>query len=153
MKRPTSKPRISGAKTIDDYLDRVPEPARTTLGKLRDIIRAAAPAATEGISYQLPAFRCLGMLVGFGATANHCAFYVMSGTVLEPYEDELRAYDTSKGTIRFPANAPLPAALVKKLVKARMAENEARATMKAGASKPSARRSRPRKNQTLVRKR
>jgi uncharacterized protein YdhG (YjbR/CyaY superfamily) len=153
MKRPASKPRISGAKTIDDYLDRVPEPARTTLGKLRDIIRAAAPAATEGISYQLPAFRCLGMLVGFGATANHCAFYVMSGTVLEPYEDELRAYDTSKGTIRFPANAPLPAALVKQLVKARMAENEARATIKAGGSKPSARRSRPRKNQTLVRKR
>jgi uncharacterized protein YdhG (YjbR/CyaY superfamily) len=146
MKRPTSG-RISGAETIDDYLARVPEPARTALGKLRHIIRAAAPGATEGISYQLPAFRRLGMLVGFGATANHCAFYVMSGTVLEPFEAELRAYDTSRGTIRFPANAPLPAALVRKLVKARVAENEARAATKAGSPKPGARPSRPRKNQ------
>jgi len=126
MKRPASAPRAP-AKDIDEYLARVPEPARAVLQKLRKTIRAAAPQATEIISYQLPAFRHLGVLVAFGASTKHCAFYVMSGTVLEPFADELSAYDTSKGTIRFAADAPLPAALVKKLVKARIAENEARA--------------------------
>jgi uncharacterized protein YdhG (YjbR/CyaY superfamily) len=70
------------------------------------------------------------MLVGYGATTKHCALYVMSGSVLSPFRDELSAYDTSKGTIRFPANAPLPAALVRKIVKARISENEARALLK-----------------------
>jgi uncharacterized protein YdhG (YjbR/CyaY superfamily) len=157
MKRSTSKrgtsvpveKKSAAANDIDDYLARVPEPARTTLEKLRKTIRAAAPRATEAISYQLPAFRHLGMLVGFGATTKHCAFYVMSGTVLEPYKDELRAYDTSKGTIRFPADEPLPAALVKKLVKARIAENETRELLKAAASKPGTSRPRSRGGRAL----
>jgi uncharacterized protein YdhG (YjbR/CyaY superfamily) len=148
MKRSTSK--RAASVVIDDYLARVPEPARTTLEKLRKTIRAAAPKATEAISYQLPAFRYLGMLVGFGATPKHCAFYVMSGTVLEPYKDELSAYDTSKGTIRFPADEPLPVTLVKKLVKARIAENETRELLKADASKPDAPRSRPRGGRALA---
>jgi uncharacterized protein YdhG (YjbR/CyaY superfamily) len=122
-----------GAPTadIDNYLARVPEPARTALENLRKTIRAAAPNATEAINYKLPTFRHLGMLVGYGATTKHCALYVMSGSVLNPFKDELSAYDTSKGTIRFPANAPLPSALVRKIVKARVLENEARALLKA----------------------
>jgi uncharacterized protein YdhG (YjbR/CyaY superfamily) len=114
------------AKTIDDYLAALSDDQRAALEKLRKTIRAAAPKAEECISYQLPAFRQNGMLVAFGATANHCAFYLMSGTTVETFQDELQGYDTSKGTIRFQADKPLPASLVRKLVKARIAENEAR---------------------------
>ena len=113
----------SSPKTIDEYLASLSEDKRTALEKLRRIIRAAAPKAEECISYQLPAFRLNGMLVGFAATANHCAFYLMSSSTVEAHKDELKDYDTSKGTIRFQADNPLPAALVRKLVKARIAEN------------------------------
>jgi uncharacterized protein YdhG (YjbR/CyaY superfamily) len=129
------KKKSAPANEFEEYVAKVPEPARTSLEKLRRTIRAAAPKATEVISYQVPAFHYLGPLVSFGAAAKHCSFYVMSGTALEPYQDELSAYDTSKGTVRFPADKPLPVALVKKLVKARIAENEARALLKAGKSK------------------
>ncbi|MGH7494888.1 MAG: iron chaperone [bacterium] len=111
-------------KTIDEYLSAVRPDQRAALEHLRKTIRAAAPKAEECISYQLPAFRQNGMLVGFGATPNHCAFYLMSSTTVQSYHDELKAYDTSKGTIRFQAGRPLPVALVRKLVKARLAENE-----------------------------
>ena len=113
-------------KTIDEYLAALSDDKRAALEKLRKTIRAAAPQAEECISYQLPAFRQNGMLVGFGATANHCAFYLMSSTTVEAYKDELKNYDTSKGTIRFQADRPLPATLVRKLVKARIAENARR---------------------------
>jgi len=112
-------------KTIDEYLATVPEDKRAALEKLRQTIRAAAPKAEECISYGLAAFRQNGPLVGFGATAHHCAFYLMSGTTVEAYKDELQNYDTSKGTIRFAPEKPLPTALVRKLVKARIAENGA----------------------------
>ena len=96
---------------------------RAALEKLRKAIRTAAPKAEEGFSYGLPAFRLNGKpLAGFGASANHCAFYPMSGSIVEAHGDELKGYDTSKGTIRFPPDKPLPAALVRKLVKARIAE-------------------------------
>ena len=112
-------------KTIDEYLAALSDDKRAALEKLRKTIRAAAPKAEECISYQLPAFRLNGrMLVAFGATANHCAFYLMSSSTVEAHKDELKDYDTSKGTIRFQADNPLPAALVRKLVKARIAENE-----------------------------
>ena len=110
-------------KTIDEYLAALSEDKRAALEKLRKTIRAAAPKAEECISYQLAAFRQNGMLVAFGATANHCAFYLMSSSTVEAHKDELKDYDTSKGTIRFQADNPLPAALVRKLVKARIAEN------------------------------
>ena len=111
-------------KTIDEYLAALSDDKRDALEKLRKTIRAAAPKAEECISYQLPAFRLNGrMLVAFGATANHCAFYLMSSSTVEAHEDELKNYDTSKGTIRFQAGNPLPTALVRKLVKARIAEN------------------------------
>jgi len=113
-------------KTIDEYLAALSEDKRAALEKLRKTIRAAAPKAEECISYQLAAFRQNGMLVAFGATANHCAFYLMSSSTVEAHKDELKDYDTSKGTIRFQADKPLPVALVRKLVKARIAENAGR---------------------------
>jgi len=111
-------------KTIDEYLAALSEDKRAALEKLRKAIRAAAPKAEECISYGLAAFRQNGMLVGFGATANHCAFYLMSATTVEAHKAELEDYDTSKGTIRFQPDDPLPAGLVRRLVKARIAENE-----------------------------
>ena len=111
--------------TIDEYLAALSDDKRAALGKLRKTIKAAAPKAEECISYGLPAFRLNGMLVGFGAAAKHCAFYPMSSSTVAAHKDELADYDTSKGTIRFPADKPLPVALVRKLVKARIAENGA----------------------------
>ena len=114
-------------KTIDEYLVTLSDDQCAALEKLRQTIRAAVPKAEECITYQLPAFRLNGkMLVAFGARTNHCAFYPMSPTTVKAFEDELKGYDTSKGTIRFPADKPLPAALVRKLIKARIAENEER---------------------------
>ena len=111
-------------KTIDEYLAALSDDQRAALEKLRKTIKAAAPKAEECINYGLAAFRLDGKnLLGFGATAKHCAFYLMSGSTVEAHQDELADYDTSKGTIRFPADKPLPAALVRKLVKARIAEN------------------------------
>ena len=113
-------------KTVDEYLSALSSDKRAALQKLRKTIKAAAPEAEECISYQLAAFRQNGMLVAFGATSNHCAFYLMSSSMIEAYKDDLKAYDTSKGTIRFQPDKPLPVTLVRKLVKARIAENEDR---------------------------
>jgi uncharacterized protein YdhG (YjbR/CyaY superfamily) len=110
-------------KTVDEYLAALSDDKRIALEKLRRTIRAAAPRAEECISYQLPAFRLNGMLVAFGATAAHCAFYPLSASTVSAHKEELKNYDTSKGTIRFQPQKPLPAALVRKLVKARIAEN------------------------------
>ena len=118
------KPRVEvKSATIDEYLATLSKDKRDALERLRRIIRAAAPGAEECISYQLPAFRLDGRsLVWFGAAANHCAIYGVVGT----HENELEDYDTSgRGTIRFQPNDPLPAALVRKLVKARIAKNKA----------------------------
>jgi uncharacterized protein YdhG (YjbR/CyaY superfamily) len=112
------------AKTIDAYLARLSEDKRAALEKLRRTIRAAAPKAEECISYGICAFRQNGMLVGFGASSGHCAFYVMSATLLDGYRDEIAGYETGKGTIRFQPDKPLPATLVRRLVKARIAEND-----------------------------
>jgi len=113
------------ATTIDDYLAPLPADKRAALQWLRRQIKAAAPGAEECISYGIPGFRLDGkLLVHFGAAAKHCAFY--AGTVIEDYARELAAYDTSKGTIRFPPDDPLPAALVRKLVKAQIAKQLAR---------------------------
>jgi uncharacterized protein YdhG (YjbR/CyaY superfamily) len=109
-------------KNIDEYLAALSADKRAALQRLRQIIRAVAPRAEECISYQIPAFRLDGrMLVWFGAGANHCAFY--PGAVVEAHLRELEGFDTSKGTIRFQPDNPLPATLVRKLVKARIAKN------------------------------
>ena len=111
-------------QTIDEYLAAVSDDQRAVLEKLRQTIKAAAPQAEECISYGLAAFRLNGSpLVAFGASSKHCAFYPLSGSTVEAHQDDLRDYDTSKGTIRFSPDKPLPATLVKKLVKARIAEN------------------------------
>ena len=113
-------------QTIDEYLAALSNEKRAALEKLRRAIKSAAPKAVECISYQIPAFRLGGrLLVAFGAWANHCALYPGAHPV-EAYKDELKAYDTSKGGIRFQADSPLPATLVRKLVKTRIAEYAAR---------------------------
>lgn len=112
-------------KTIDEYLAAVSADKGAALEILRRNIRAVVPKAEECISYQIPAFRHKRMLVGFGAAAKHCSFYLMSATTLSAFKVELKGYDTSKGTIRFQADSPLPTGLVRKLVKARLAENAA----------------------------
>jgi uncharacterized protein YdhG (YjbR/CyaY superfamily) len=117
------------AKDVDEYLAGVPKEARATLEKLRQTIKAAAPMASEVISYQMPMYKHRGMVVGFAAFKDHCSIFP-GAAVMDAYKKELERYDTSKGTIRFPANKPLPAALVRKLVKAGIAENEARAKRK-----------------------
>jgi|SRR5579863_1036721 len=112
-------------KNVEEYLAAVPEPARSTLNKVRAAIRSTVPPeATEVISYQIPTFRYEGMLVAFAAFAKHCSFFPMSKAVMETFKDELKPFPKSTGTIRFPVDKPLPAALVKKMVKARLAEKE-----------------------------
>jgi len=121
---PTMASPKQGSKTIDQYLAGVNPRQRAALQKLRQTIRAVAPSAEECISYGIPAFRLNGRsLVFFGAWADHCSFYPGSSVTLKKFRDDLKDFETSKGTIRFSPQEPLPAALVKKLVKARMAEN------------------------------
>ena len=120
---PTIGPRK--AADVEAYLARCPEPHRTTLEKIRAIIRAAAPKdATEVISYGMPAFRYKGALVGYAAFKEHCSFFPMSASLLDDFAEEIKGYRTSKGTLQFPVDKPLPAALVKKMVKARVVQNQ-----------------------------
>ena len=112
-------------KNIDEYLAALSDDKRAALERLRKIIRAAVPKAEECISYQLPAFRLDGKcFVWFGAAANHCAFY--PGGIVQDFKDELAAFKTRKGTIQFQPDDPIPATLVRKLVKARIAQTAAR---------------------------
>jgi uncharacterized protein YdhG (YjbR/CyaY superfamily) len=107
---------------VEDYLAAVPEPAHSTLQRVRSAIRSAMPAeAAEAISYGIPAFKYKGPLVWFAAFSNHCSLFP-GASVIKAFKNELKAYKTSKGTIHFPVDKPLPAALVKKMVKARLAE-------------------------------
>jgi len=110
--------------TIDEYLASVKPEQRAALQKLRQTIHAVAPKAEECISYGIPAFRLnKRSLVFFGAWANHCSFYPGSSTTLKEFRGDLKGFQITKGTIRFACDNPLPTTLVKKLVKARMAEN------------------------------
>ena len=114
-------------KTIDDYLAPLSADKRAALEKLRKIIRAAVPKAEECITYGLAAFRLNGKpIAGFGAGANHCAYYPMSGAIVQAHLKDLKGFETSKGTIHFAPDKPLPAALVRKLIKARIAEIESK---------------------------
>ena len=116
------------SKGVDEYLAGVPDEARAALEQLRATIRKTAPTATEGFSYGMPAFRLHGRsLVAYGAMKKHCSFFPMSAELIETHRKELEPYETSKGTIRFSPDSPLPTALVRKLVQARIAELEGRA--------------------------
>jgi uncharacterized protein YdhG (YjbR/CyaY superfamily) len=111
-------------KTVDEYLAGVAEPARTSLNKVRAVIRSVVPAeTTEAISYGVPTFRLKGPVIWFAAFSNHCSVYP-TAAVIDQFKDELKGYTTSKGTIQFPVDKPLPAALLKKMVRARLSEIE-----------------------------
>jgi uncharacterized protein YdhG (YjbR/CyaY superfamily) len=113
-------------KTVDEYLAAVPEPARSTLQKIRAAIRSVVPAeTTEVISYRIPAFRYKVMLMWYAAFSDHCSVFP-TASVIAKFKEELKPFRTSKGTIHFPIDKPLPAALVKRMVKARLQEVEAK---------------------------
>jgi uncharacterized protein YdhG (YjbR/CyaY superfamily) len=117
--------RTAGVAAVDHYLAAVPEPARSTLNRLRATIRTLAPpATTEVITYGIPAFHYKGNLIGYAAFSNHCSLFPMSSSVIEAFKSELTSFHTSKGTIRFSIDRPLSSTLLKRLVKARIAENE-----------------------------
>jgi len=114
----------NGVREVDDYLSRLPEECRSSLERLRKIIRSIIPEATEVISYQVPTFKHKGrMLVSYAGFQKHCSFFPGAGPI-EAHQKELRPFSTSKGTIRFTPERPLPAALVKKLVKTRIRLNQ-----------------------------
>jgi uncharacterized protein YdhG (YjbR/CyaY superfamily) len=117
----------SGKADVEAYLARVPEPAQATLKKIRAMIRAAAPeSATEAISYKIPSFQYKGALVWYAAFKNHCSFFPMDHSLAEESGEDVKKFRILKGTIQFPVDQPLPKALVTKIVKARVARNEAK---------------------------
>jgi uncharacterized protein YdhG (YjbR/CyaY superfamily) len=117
-------------KTVDEYLARLPAPARGALKKIRAAIRSVVPPdATETISYRMPAFRHHGVLVWYAAFADHCSLFP-TGSIVEAFKDELKRFKTSKGTIQFPADKPLPTALIKRVVRARVAQNQVKSRRK-----------------------
>jgi uncharacterized protein YdhG (YjbR/CyaY superfamily) len=115
------------AGSVDEYLDGVADEPRKALENLRQTIQRADPEATEAISYQMPTFKHRGKsLVAYAAFKNHCSLFPMSMRVIETCEKELQPYHSSKGTIQFTADKPLPETLVEKIVHARIAEIEAK---------------------------
>lgn len=111
---------------VEEYLARLPEPARDMLSKIRDAIRSAAPPeATETISYRMPAFKYNGALVWYAAFSNHCSLFP-TAAVMDKFRDELKNFSTSKGTIQFPMDKRLPIALIKRLVKERVRQIESK---------------------------
>jgi uncharacterized protein YdhG (YjbR/CyaY superfamily) len=129
MKRRAARratPRRSVPTSVDEYFGRLPEPARSVLTKLRAAIRSVLPRdAIETISYQIPAFAREGVIVWYAAFADHVSLFPR-GSVLAQFKDQLAGFKTSKGTVQFPLDKPLPAALIKRIVKARVAEHESR---------------------------
>ena len=122
-------------KTVDEYLKNVPQIQRKTLEKIRKAIKAAAPLSEEVISYGIPMYNLHGSLGGFGAFKNHCSYFPASSRVMKELATELKSYKTSKGTIQFPIDKPLPDALVKKMIRIKMEENEALISSKAETKK------------------
>jgi len=113
-------PKVSAWKTVEGYLAAVPEPARTTLNKVRATIRSVVPAETEEVlNYRIPAFRYKKVLVWYAAFSDHCSLFP-TPSVIAQFKEALKDYQIAKGTIQFPVDKPLPAALLKKIVKARL---------------------------------
>lgn len=112
-------------KTVDEYLAHVPDPGAGTLKHIRRVIQSVVPKeTTEVISYGMPMFKFRGMLVGYVAFKNHCSLFPTGSKVLDQFAKELEGHRTSKGTIQFPPDKPLPDALIKKIVRARVRENK-----------------------------
>ena len=132
MKKAKSGTRGSGAKgnsapkNVDEYIAGVPEPACSTLNKMRAVIQSALPSdATETISYKIPAFKRKNVLIWFAAFSDHCSLFP-TASVIEEFKDELRGFSTSKGTVHFPTDKPLPIALIKKMVKVRVKQDQSK---------------------------
>jgi uncharacterized protein YdhG (YjbR/CyaY superfamily) len=117
-------------KTVDEYLQALPDAVRKTLEGVRKAIRETAPMAEELISYQIPTYKYKGALVHFAAFKNHCSFFGVSRTTLKKFEEELRSYQVKGTTIHFSAENPLPESLIRKIVKARIKENEEKLSSK-----------------------
>jgi uncharacterized protein YdhG (YjbR/CyaY superfamily) len=125
-KRGSTAKSKGGTKTVDEYLAAIPEPARNNFDKLRATIRSVVPAeASETISYQMPAIRHNGVLVWYAAFSNHCSLFP-TAAVMDEFKNELKGFTTSKGTVQFPLDKPLPVALIKKIVKTRVAQSESK---------------------------
>jgi|SRR5215475_7716026 len=122
--RSSAAKRSRGPTTVDEYVARVPAPARGVLQKMRATIRSSVPAqASEVISYAIPAFRHKQVLVWYAAFSSHCSLFP-TAAVIEQFKNELQQFSTSKGTVKFPLDKPLPTALIRKIVKARVAQLE-----------------------------
>ncbi len=122
--RPKSTVSTPGIQAVDDFLAAAPEPQRSTLAKLRDILRTVLPTAEEGLSYGVAAFKVDGRAIaGYAPYKNHCSYFPMSGSVLVELAPELEAYTRTSGALHFPIDKPLPISLVRKLVKARLAQS------------------------------
>lgn len=115
-----------GFRNIDEYIAAFPENVQSLLQELRQVIRDAAPEAKEAISYQMPTFKLNGNLVHFAAWKNHIGFYPGGSSAIESFKKELSPFKQAKGTIQFPLDKPIPFNLVKKIVKFRVKQNEAK---------------------------
>ena len=136
MKKRTGYSKSAIPKNVDEYIAQAPPDSQAALGQLRKAVKAAAPKATEVISYQMPIYKYGGRpLVGFAGYKKHYGFYLMSFAVMTAYDAEVKDYRSSKYTLQFPVAEPVPVALVKKLVKARVAEVDARPPRTATKSK------------------
>lgn len=117
-------------QSVEEYIATQPEDKQAALERLRQLIRRIAPQAEEGISYQMPMYKYHGMLVGFAAHTNHCSFTTANATTLETFRDDLKGYKFSPSTVQFTPEKPLPDALLERIIRRRMAENENRVLAK-----------------------
>ena len=115
-------------KRVEEYLSALPADIRSKMEDLRSVIKQAAPEATEVISYNMPAFRFHGILLYYAAHTEHIGFYPANTHVIEQFRDDLKGYQTSKGTIKFPMDKPIPVSLVKRIVKFRVKQNLEKST-------------------------
>ena len=123
---PKRAPKLAAPKTVDEYLAAVPEPARGALNQIRAAIRSVVPPeSTEIISYKIPAFKHKKVLVWYAAFSNHCSLFP-TAAVIEQFKNELKGFSTSKGTIHFPLDKPMPVELIKRLVSARVTASESK---------------------------
>ena len=122
---------MKAVKTVEEYLKLFPAEQRIELEKIRKAIKDAAPKAEESINYGMPGYKLNGALVYFGGFKNHCSFFFFFFSAIQLFNEELKKYKTAKGTIQFPFGEPIPVSLIKKIVKARVKENEIKMKEKA----------------------